>query len=245
VNTDTEKKRKHKEIAVYTLAAALAVVLFVGFGNRNATKQNSKIHVSQASVSQAFNSFDTLYNIVFFKGWHYPIPLTEIAFPQVFSLTHDSLRLDGEVLFHDNAAYIINDEDQWDWNKLCGISLGFNGIHKNSFRFGWRYNPQSEKIELSSYLYTNSNRQFKKVDEIMLNELARLSVIISSNNNDITINMFINDSLCDNQVYKITSANDRDYIMAYQSGLYFGGNKPAPQIIDIDFRMEMTNLLYE
>lgn len=234
--------RRFREKALCAVAVILAAALFIG-GRTNA-RPNGKIMV-QAGIGQAFNNFDTLYNVVFFKGWHYPIPLTEIAFPQMFSLGHDSIKLEAEVLFHDNAAYTIEGEDQWDWNKLCGIMLGINGIHNNSFRFGWRYNPQSEKIELSSYIYENANRHFKKVDEISLNELARLTVVLSSESNELTINMFINDSLSDSYAYRITSLNGREYIMAYQSGLYFGGNRPAPHIIDVDFRMEMTNLLHE
>jgi hypothetical protein len=60
------------------------------------------------------------------------------------------------VKFDKSAQYQLNNVDQFDINKLFGISYGFH--HKNSARFGWRWSTRMEKIEILAYVYRDGKR---------------------------------------------------------------------------------------
>lgn len=46
-------------------------------------------------------------------------------------------------------------------NKLCGVSYGLLGHHKNSLRVAWCWNPGTNKIEIYRYEYVDGQRQIK------------------------------------------------------------------------------------
>lgn len=54
---------------------------------------------------------------------------------------------------YESAAYNAQDV-----NKLFGLSFGFGGVHRNSARFGWRWNPADQCIDLIAYCYVNGVR---------------------------------------------------------------------------------------
>lgn len=55
------------------------------------------------------------------------------------------------------SDYDLGNRNQFDWNKLYGVGYGFNH-HKNSARWGWRYNTSSGLMELTPYCYVNGKR---------------------------------------------------------------------------------------
>lgn len=59
--------------------------------------------------------------------------------------------------FMHGARYDFGDDpDQFDINKLFGLSFGMH--HKNSARFGWRWNIKNEMIEILAYVYVDGKR---------------------------------------------------------------------------------------
>lgn len=95
-----------------------------------------------------------MYKIL--KGFHFCL-----GFPRIVrgSTVRRTLR------FTESCKYNLKTEDQYDWNKLIGVSLGLigprghrNPVHWNSVRFGWRYNVQSDAFEISAYCYRNGIR---------------------------------------------------------------------------------------
>ena len=56
------------------------------------------------------------------------------------------------VTFYPSTKYDLRSNDQLDWNKLFGIAF-FPGKHKTSYRFGWRYNIETQMMELGAYSY--------------------------------------------------------------------------------------------
>jgi hypothetical protein len=49
-------------------------------------------------------------------------------------------------------------------NKLFGFCFGF-GVHKNSARFGWTYNKETNKIDIWCYFYNDGKLTKKSVFE--------------------------------------------------------------------------------
>ena len=87
------------------------------------------------------------------KGTHFSIP------PQLGIYFGDQKHI-WEVEFTD-AAYDLQGEDQWDWNKLLGISYSINA-QKESAMVGWRYNTQTQKFELCAYCHVDGKRIYTK-----------------------------------------------------------------------------------
>lgn len=71
---------------------------------------------------------------------------------------------DFKFQFDSSSIYkTIDPINQWDVNKLIGISDG--GLHqKNSARFGWRW--FDGKLELMAYTHYRGNFEFQKITDI-------------------------------------------------------------------------------
>lgn len=74
-------------------------------------------------------------------------------------------RYSAIVTFDESFKYKTDDPaNQEDWNKLLGVSWGFYPLfkqfqmHENSSRFGVRYNPNTDCIEITPYYYNNGER---------------------------------------------------------------------------------------
>jgi hypothetical protein len=66
------------------------------------------------------------------------------------------------VKFTESCRYDLQNEDQGDTNKLIGIGY-LPGHHKDSARFGWRYDAVTGNVELSAYCYVGGQREIKHV----------------------------------------------------------------------------------
>lgn len=86
------------------------------------------------------------------KNTHYAIGLSAFS-AMGLMMTDTSYTISRRVKFNSNCAYDLGNEDQKDWNKVFGICFGVRGIHKNSLRFGWRWNTMKQKIELCTIVY--------------------------------------------------------------------------------------------
>ena len=72
------------------------------------------------------------------KGFHRPIALPAFLNDMGMMPVASTKTLTRRVKFHPNCAYDLKNNKQGDWNKLFGVCLGWDGIHKESIRFGWR-----------------------------------------------------------------------------------------------------------
>lgn len=149
-----------------------------------------------------------------------------------------------KVKFTDSCRYNLGGEDQLDWNKLAaGAAWGFFPLvkqymaHQNSSRWGWRYNPTIDKIELTPYFYNNGVRNYAETLGI---EAAKLDI---NKEYLLCIVPFIN-PVNDKQLcaYSISNAQaenifteDFEQIVPSKRGwllpAYFGGTKAAPQYL--------------
>lgn len=79
--------------------------------------------------------------------------------PYFFKFAFRKKTFKVSVLFGEKAKYLIEGEDQWDWNKLTGISYSFPATRR-SFMIGWRYNPKKDKFELTWYVHDKDGRRY-------------------------------------------------------------------------------------
>jgi hypothetical protein len=60
-----------------------------------------------------------------------------------------------EVIFH-NPEYALGYPDQRDWNKGGGYSFDLLDNHRNSFMWGWRWNPEDRVVDATGYAHVNN-----------------------------------------------------------------------------------------
>ena len=56
------------------------------------------------------------------------------------------------VVTNETNRYIIEGEDQWDWNKLFGLSYTWTSNKHNTVYTAFRYNPLTGNFEVAGYL---------------------------------------------------------------------------------------------
>jgi hypothetical protein len=156
---------------------------------------------------------------IILKGWHYA--LLDIPWPFI---SKDTIR--RKVTFTESCRYNLGDDDQLDWNKLFGLSLG-GFHHDNSVRYGWRYNPSTDLIEVAAYYYIDGVRNSKKIFHFEIGEEYEMVITVTEHK---YIFHVPGKGL-------ITSVNkNKTAKWGYELGLFFGGNKPAPHKIEVTFK---------
>ncbi|MEL7122784.1 MAG: hypothetical protein AAFO07_25280 [Bacteroidota bacterium] len=80
-------------------------------------------------------------------------------------------RIEYAVVFPESCEYDFEgDLDQWDWNKGAGLSQDWKRNDKDAIMWAWRYNVDSSRFELTSYVHRKYKRFIGRglSDEIML-----------------------------------------------------------------------------
>lgn len=136
--------------------------------------------------------------------------------------------------FDDTAFFNLFDEDQWDVNKLMGLSSGNH--HKNSCRFGWRPLLNEHLIEIVAYEYHNGERQpTKYIHKIEADKWYNYRIMIGC---DGAVSYTILD-INNNPLANWTSVLYLNCKFGYKLNPYFGGNEVAPQDIIIYKKNEL------
>lgn len=162
---------------------------------------------------------------IIYKGFHRPFPFKILGLCREYDYI-----IKRNFIFTDSCKYELDKGDQLDWNKLFGISFGLFGIHKNSVRFVWRYNPDKDIINIGAYWYVNGIRDYYSLVDIPFNKEYTFKITILGNQVIFTVlDEFIAIGKFALNVFddKTISKNK------YKCGIYFGGNRRAPQRIEI------------
>ena len=159
-----------------------------------------------------------------FKGFHHSTQLPKIHFGNCLSIVA-TVRFDRNC-----AASVGNDVDQQDWSKLFGISFGFDR-HRDSARWGWRYNPSKGLYEFSYYGYRDKIRYYAEEPgfSCVLDDEVVLGITINNRNSQIlepSVSYFHPNGEI-TKPYHAAALNRCGY---YQN-FYHGGNKKAPQLM--------------
>lgn len=169
-----------------------------------------------------------------YKNFHRPLQLIPACFKPfslcfMFNKTYSVHRC---VKFTQSCSYNLGDNDQYDWNKLFGVAFGVRGIHRNSIRFGWRWNIAKQKIELCTIEYRNGivTREYMRDCDIPLNEWVYLHIDFEMDaNNKITYKF-----TCNGKEYSHSDIDGTDLYSFWGCGLYFGGNRRSPHRMTIE-----------
>lgn len=147
------------------------------------------------------------------KGEHYSV-LTVEAFSQTL--------LSFAFQFDKSAVYNHRDNDQYDYNKLLGFTLGLDP-HDNSARIAWRWDLEHKYVELAAYSYVNGARDMHLIGYCLLDEIYSVQI-------EDTDSSFIYSY--EGNIYELSKTeNDKNKYYSYP---YFGGQKTAPQDITIE-----------
>lgn len=154
-----------------------------------------------------------------YKGLHYAFPpILGASFKNTFA---------WRVNFNNSAIYNLQNENQWDINKLIGIRLHPFSNHTTSFRFGWLYNINTQKIDIYAYYYIKGNRNYELLTSISVNEDLWLKIeCLEKGGVKLTANNISWSNIGESLTYRLK----------YFSGFYFGGNEVAPHTISVNIQ---------
>lgn len=131
------------------------------------------------------------------------------------------------------ADYELDNGDQKDWNKLTGISFNPLIPNRNAAMIGWRWNPKTDKIELSAYFNVNGDKFYADKDNYPI-----ISISLSE-----TFNFIVDYKSVivwtDSQQFNVPLPTNlrTPYLTSFRIQPYFGGNRSAPQKIQVFLNM--------
>lgn len=162
------------------------------------------------------------------KNRHYETPF---PFPRIFLGDVEMVKT-GKYIFTESCKYDI-DSDQSDINKLFGFGYGYH--HDNSDRIGWRYDPESEQIELLTYVYYNGIRRSKHLMWLEIGEPVEITIsnLLYYTTGSLTTTFTLKTKEGTVTAVEHKVLNNISKWFKYSLGGYFGGNRKAPHDIII------------
>ena len=131
-------------------------------------------------------------------------------------------KFDLECIFDETAIYTSEDPmNQYDINKLWGVSDCGKHHMKNSIRFGWRW--LNDSLEILWFKHEEGDFTYDKIASIELNENIFLSLNITEDEYELSVN----------GVTKTTTRPCSKDHKRYKLYPYFGGDEVAPHDITI------------
>ena len=154
--------------------------------------------------------------ITIYQGTHFVIPNRWALW-----VTKDS----GDATLIADSAYDLKDEDQYDWNKLAGITFTPWRPDRNSSMVVWRYNLQNGTFEVGPFFNVDFRYVFPTKDEI-------ITVPVDQTFSYEVDYEGVSVSYGDRTVYKATPQDltPNFWTSARVTG-WFGGNEVAPRTI--------------
>lgn len=125
--------------------------------------------------------------------------------------------------FDSTAIYAtVNPDNQYDINKLYGFADN-NSFHQQySARFGWRWSDKA--LRLFGYVYNSGVRSSIELGTIAIGAEANCSIKVTSKSYVFTLN---------GKTDSLPRASVTAKAEGYKLYPYFGGDEPAPHLINI------------
>lgn len=186
----------------------------------------------------AQDTVKTNYTFRFNHGTHFSKPRNLL---KRSVQVRDTLRWESS--FDTSCYYTIKDKkgqldiDQWDFNKLTGISFNTFNPLANTAMIGWRYNPNTHYIELLPYWHIQKKRFFEeaKVINVLANEIFIVEIVTKRLKNEVEIIIKTpQGTLKESQIFQ----NIPTQATLIQP--YFGGTSPAPSAMQLYLRPFFT-----
>lgn len=143
--------------------------------------------------------------------------------------------MEREVIYHESCAYDLGDDDQADWLKTFGFTIGFD--FDNSVRFGNRHDAENELQEIGYFIHENGVKKYGFICRTLL-EKPILQRLVKINNKGFVTAIFIVIYHSGRRI-ELTKDTQIPYRW-YGIKLYpfFGGNRFAPH----NFYITLNNL---
>lgn len=150
------------------------------------------------------------------KGNHYS---NWFNFP-LFTIFKRSIKF--QFMIDSSSHYTLNNEDDYDWNKLFGLSNSWNH-HQSSARICWR-RLNEEQYQICLYTYDNGVRNISREMTLDYDTYYGARIIISTNNFYL---LFKDSSLI------LPRRSNKLFPFKMVLKPYFGGTSVAPHDIKI------------
>ncbi len=145
----------------------------------------------------------------------------------------DVKALQWKVNFDETCRYILPRSEQEDWLKGGGIALDLFNNNRNAIMWGWRYNPDIDRIELCLYAHPGKTRYFS--EPLLAVEIGTtITAQISQMRNDIWQVQFFAGELTAKHSVVIKASP----FVCRRISAWFGGTLPAPR--DVNWTMEFA-----
>lgn len=142
-----------------------------------------------------------------------------------------------EVVFDASCDYLIPGEDQGDFNKGGGVSFDWYTNTKNAAMWAWRNTPSVSGIELAAYFHKDGKTvigdEFGIVAMVCnFGERVKIQVWRAFKSWRVT---FVKLDVDGNGIEYAEQQLDfgKAHELGYRVGLWFGGNQPAPQKMQV------------
>ncbi|MGB0925526.1 MAG: hypothetical protein ACPGTS_02355 [Minisyncoccia bacterium] len=151
--------------------------------------------------------------------------------PRQFKIWWKPKTLKVEFTFHESCRYDHGNDDQFDWNKLTGITFSIDPLQE-TVMLAWRYNVEKGMIELAAYYHVKGDRRFSDVlATVRIGETASATISVDYKRKQYTVETTVDFE--SNLSYRSFSHNRK---LARRIQPWFGGNKPAPQTMTFDLK---------
>ncbi|MGY4708209.1 hypothetical protein ACXDF8_01325 [Mycolicibacterium sp. CBM1] len=105
--------------------------------------------MSTSRADQSGKRFSFLDKFVIFRSIPFSFPRRPALFVK---------KVTGSAMFTEQSVYDLHSVDQYDWNKLTGISFNLLRPDSNALMVGWRYNVADNDFEVAPYYNVNQAR---------------------------------------------------------------------------------------
>jgi hypothetical protein len=143
------------------------------------------------------------------------------------------------VSFQSSCEYDLGDNDQYDWNKLVGMSGSSVSWSYRSARWGWRWDLANEKVEIAPYVHDESGSAILPPPEqriqLDLNTTITLKVKVDVANQKY---VFTYDNGGSPIIHEVSVSHSLSGYYGANSVVdlfFFGGNETAPHEMKIDY----------
>lgn len=175
----------------------------------------------------------TTYTV--YKGGHF-------SFPRRFKFSNNVQQVRWQVMMNEDCNYLLLNEDgtpsrdQRDWNKLCGVFYALFNTRKDTAMIGWRYNPDTDNIELAPYYHIAGSRDLLEEPLMTVKRCELFEVILTIDRTCQTYKwqLLKSDYQCSHEMAFTHYRNTCGYI-----NFYFGGNQRTPQNVSAQIGIEI------
>lgn len=127
--------------------------------------------------------------------------------------------------------YSFDDEDDYDINKIFGLSRGDH--RKNSARLGWNPSPDGKQIEFWCYVRTNGKMHVPLTPLGIVNPRTIVNASITDYGDSYIFSIQTRKFKRTQQV----RVDGKRSWFRYRLWPYFGGNKPAPHEVKVPLKI--------